>query len=82
MLNNFVVLGTISKWNDIIDKVNKFYADYNGNLTLAGILTAAGQIKANGGISINNYTLPLFNNGSFSSSNKVVIPIFFTSSSF
>ena len=52
VLNNFVVLGTISIWNNIIDKVNKFYADYSGNLTLAGVLTATGDIVYNSGKSL------------------------------
>ena len=48
----------------------------------SGVLTCTGTLNANGGIKINSYSLPLFNNGSFTNTTaSVAIPIYFTSSS-
>ena len=49
----------------------------------SGVLTCTGVLNANGGIKINSYSLPLFNNGSFTNTTaSVAIPIYFTSSSY
>ena len=49
----------------------------------SGVLTCTGTLNANGGIKINSYSLPLFNNGSFTNTTaSVAIPIYFTSSSY
>jgi len=54
----------------------------NTKANLSGANTLTGLLNANGGISVNNYSLPLFNNGSAggASSNTLVIPIYLTSS--
>ena len=59
-----------------------FNVDYPGNITNNGTITTAGEINANGGIKINNYSLPLFRNGQVSAASNFVIPVYFSSSNY
>ena len=45
-------------------------------------MTSSGVVNANGGIKINNYSLPLFNNGTSSAAATFAVPIQFVSSSY
>jgi hypothetical protein len=52
-----------------------------GSLTCAGI-TSSGVVNANGGIKVNNYSLPLFNNGITTNGASVYIPVYFSGNTY
>ena len=61
--------GSFKVYTSVIDPAVKLLVDSFGNVSI------------NGSVKINNYSLPLFNNGSFSGA-AIAIPVNFTSSSY
>jgi hypothetical protein len=54
----------------------------NTKANLTGANTLTGLLNANGGIKVNNFSIPLFNNGTATTASPLVIPILFTSSTY